>query len=275
MSSTVNSAAFVRRRRIIIESDSSSDENNNIVMPSSQTVREIGAVVPNDVRLLLDSSDDSLEHHLQSLRITDQDLKDDEEEIPGERDDEQAQMISSSCEAQVNTPEQSEVDENSSDEGLGEDSAWSLDRQTNEYFLSFKKISHVRWPKLRVPASLFRQLFWHQKVGVQWMATLHENGIGGILGDDMGMGKTFMTLTYLGGLMRAKTIKNALIIAPLSVLRSWEKEAGKVSAACVPNVRIQVLSSDIGRNRRQEMLRRALEWYVCSVEPRVSVLDTM
>ena len=60
--------------------------------------------------------------------------------------------------------------------------------------------------------------------------------------------------------MRGKTIKNALVIAPLSVLRSWEKEAAKVLASCVPSVSIQVLSSDIGRNRRRQILSEALEW---------------
>ena len=69
-----------------------------------------------------------------------------------------------------------------------------------------------------------------------------------------------MTLTYLGGLMRAGTIKNALIVAPLSVLRSWEKEANNVLVACVPNVRVKVLSSEVGKNNRSKILTEALAW---------------
>jgi hypothetical protein len=69
-----------------------------------------------------------------------------------------------------------------------------------------------------------------------------------------------MTLTLLGGLMRTKTIRNALIVAPLSVLRSWEKEAEKVVRRCVPKVRICVVSSDVGKATRCKRLCAALEW---------------
>ena len=60
--------------------------------------------------------------------------------------------------------------------------------------------------------------------------------------------------------MKAGTIRNALIVAPLSVLRSWEKEAQEVLVSCVPAARVQVVSSDIGKSRRTNMIREALEW---------------
>ena len=69
-----------------------------------------------------------------------------------------------------------------------------------------------------------------------------------------------MTLAYLGGLMKAGSIRNALIVAPLSVLRSWEKEANDVLVSCVPAACIQVLSSDIGKSKRRNVIRGALEW---------------
>jgi SNF2 family DNA or RNA helicase len=68
-----------------------------------------------------------------------------------------------------------------------------------------------------------------------------------------------MTLTYLGGLMRAGTIRSALVVAPLSVLRAWENEAYKVLAVCVPTVQIQVLSSTMGASKRRRALEEALE----------------
>jgi SNF2 family DNA or RNA helicase len=76
----------------------------------------------------------------------------------------------------------------------------------------------------------------------------------------MGMGKTYQTLAFLGGLMRARTIRNAVILAPLSVLRSWEKEASHVVKSCVNTISIEVVSSDISKRRRQQILRSALEW---------------
>lgn len=78
--------------------------------------------------------------------------------------------------------------------------------------------------------------------------------------DDMGMGKTYQTLTFLGGMMRARTIRNALIVAPVSVLRSWEKEANVIVKMCVSNVSIKVVSSDINKRSRQRLLQSALEW---------------
>lgn len=68
-----------------------------------------------------------------------------------------------------------------------------------------------------------------------------------------------MTLTYLGGLMRAGTIRSALVLAPLSVLRAWENEAHKVLTLCMPTVQIQVLSSSMGAHKRRWALQEALE----------------
>jgi len=75
------------------------------------------------------------------------------------------------------------------------------------------------------------------------------------------MGKTFQSLTLLGGLMRARTIRNALVVAPLSVLQSWEKEALRVlKRSCVPKITILVLSSDMAKARRQMLLQQAFSW---------------
>lgn len=79
------------------------------------------------------------------------------------------------------------------------------------------------------------------------------------MADDMGLGKTWQTLTYLGGLMKADTISSALIIAPVSILRSWEKEAQKViQRSCVPHLDIRVVSSSMKRVDRQRVLRAAI-----------------
>jgi hypothetical protein len=169
-----------------------------------------------------------------------------------------------------------------------EESAWSLDSTTDEYFVTSN--GPITMPNFRIPATLFKKLFDHQKTGVEWMVGLHNQHIGGLLGDDMGMGKTFMALTVVGGLMRTRSIRNALIIAPckfdairnsvlyacfgihthtdilalsciaVSVLRSWQSEASKVLKACVPGVTIVVVSSDIGKAYRRKRLQDALEW---------------
>ncbi|KAE8794546.1 DNA repair and recombination protein RAD26 [Hordeum vulgare] len=53
---------------------------------------------------------------------------------------------------------------------------------------------------LRIPGSVYNQLFDYQKVGVQWLWELHCQRAGGIIGDEMGLGKTVQVLSFLGAL---------------------------------------------------------------------------
>ena len=117
----------------------------------------------------------------------------------------------------------------------------------------------IQYPKIRIPTKLYNKLYDHQRVGVEWIASLHVKGIGGILGDDMGLGKTMQTLTSIGGLMDAKTIRNALVICPKSVLLNWEREARDVLVNyCGLNVDIVVLDSSIRQEKRERLLLQAL-----------------
>ena len=135
--------------------------------------------------------------------------------------------------------------------------SWVYDKEYHEYYLK-SNTKKFKIPGLRIPNRLYEELYEHQKEGVSWMAGLHSGHIGGLLGDEMGLGKTYMTLTLLGGLMREKTIRNALIIAPVSVLRSWEKEANNVLKRCERRVKISVVSSDQEPKRRRRNLKEAL-----------------
>jgi SNF2 family DNA or RNA helicase len=67
------------------------------------------------------------------------------------------------------------------------DTAWSLDSSRDEYFL--ESSPKARMPDFFIPSNLYNELFDHQKTGVAWMAGLHSQRSGGLLGDDMGMGK--------------------------------------------------------------------------------------
>ena len=58
--------------------------------------------------------------------------------------------------------------------------------------------------------------------------------------------------------MRAKTIKKAIVVAPVSVMKNWENEAKKILTKCV-GVKIQIISSDISVYKRKQRLHQALE----------------
>ena len=65
----------------------------------------------------------------------------------------------------------------------------------------------------------------YQKVGLNWLATLHDKNINGILADEMGLGKTIQTISLLAHLAAEKGIWGPhLIIVPTSILINWEIE---------------------------------------------------
>ncbi len=74
-------------------------------------------------------------------------------------------------------------------------------------------------PEAQRPADLNASLRPYQKQGVNWLSYLRDSQLGAMLADDMGLGKTLQALCAL----RGKT----LIIAPTSVLPSWESQIRK------------------------------------------------
>jgi hypothetical protein len=70
----------------------------------------------------------------------------------------------------------------------------------------------------------------------------------------MGLGKTMQTLAYLGSLMRAQTISNAIVICPKSVVQNWEREANLIlKNMCVSKATVHAVTSDISKDRRIRM----------------------
>lgn len=56
---------------------------------------------------------------------------------------------------------------------------------------------------------------------------MFEDRKGGILADDMGMGKTIQVVSFLAGMFCCGHVNNALIVMPLALLANWEKEFKK------------------------------------------------
>ena len=79
----------------------------------------------------------------------------------------------------------------------------------------------------------------YQQHGLDWLAFLHQNRLGGCLADDMGLGKTLQTLAFLQHLKdRGEATRPSLIIAPTSLIYNWQLEAEKFT----PDLRVYALT---------------------------------
>ncbi|CAR29992.1 ZYRO0G21780p [Zygosaccharomyces rouxii] len=65
----------------------------------------------------------------------------------------------------------------------------------------------------------------YQIQGLNWLISLHTNGLAGILADEMGLGKTLQTIAFLGYLRYIEKVPGPFfIIAPKSTLNNWIRE---------------------------------------------------
>ena len=76
--------------------------------------------------------------------------------------------------------------------------------------------------KLKEAGFINRSLHEHQQDGLTWLCTCFETQNGCILADEMGLGKTSQSLAFLS--LRSSKTRPSLVIAPLSVMGSWESE---------------------------------------------------
>lgn len=90
---------------------------------------------------------------------------------------------------------------------------------------------------LRIPGSVYGQLFDYQKVGVQWLWELHCQRAGGIIGDEMGLGKTVQVLSFLGALHDSGMYKPSIVVCPVTLLQQWKREASK----WYPKFKVEIL----------------------------------
>ncbi|KAM0011176.1 putative DNA helicase chromatin remodeling SNF2 family [Helianthus debilis subsp. tardiflorus] len=87
----------------------------------------------------------------------------------------------------------------------------------------------------------------YQIKGVKWMISLWQNGLNGILADQMGLGKTIQTIGFLAHLKGKGMDGPYLVIAPLSTLSNWLNEISRF----VPSVNAVIYHGD--RKTRDEI----------------------
>lgn len=75
------------------------------------------------------------------------------------------------------------------------------------------------------PKMLACTLKEYQFSGLQWLASLYEQGINGILADEMGLGKTVQAISLLAWLAEERNVWGPhLIVTPASTLHNWLQE---------------------------------------------------
>ncbi|OQU86567.1 hypothetical protein SORBI_3003G107500 [Sorghum bicolor] len=123
------------------------------------------------------------------------------------------------------------------DEDVG-DFAASVSEEDDQAAEGFDGVSPVILEGgLRIPGTIYEQLFDYQKVGVQWLWELHCQRAGGIIGDEMGLGKTVQVLSFLGSLHNSSMYKPSIVICPVTLLQQWQREASR----WYPKFKVEIL----------------------------------
>ncbi|PJI97113.1 SWIM zinc finger protein [Acidovorax sp. 69] len=83
-------------------------------------------------------------------------------------------------------------------------------------------------PEVPLPASVRATLRPYQQQGLNWLQFLSTHGLAGVLADDMGLGKTLQALAHIQVEKDAGRLTHpALIIAPVSLMGNWQREAAR------------------------------------------------
>lgn len=109
---------------------------------------------------------------------------------------------------------------------LGEGVAWAGAQHLVKLVQQMRGLDHL--PEVAVPASLQATLRPYQQQGLNWLQFLRTHHLAGILADDMGLGKTLQTLAHILTEKEAgRLMQPALIVAPVSLLGNWQREAAR------------------------------------------------
>ncbi|KAK4346829.1 hypothetical protein RND71_033168 [Anisodus tanguticus] len=98
-----------------------------------------------------------------------------------------------------------------------------------------------------VPLLTGGKLKSYQLKGVKWLISLWQNGLNGILADQMGLGKTIQAIAFLAHLKGNGLDGPYLIIAPLSTLSNWLNEMERF----VPSINAIIYHGD--KKQRDEI----------------------
>ncbi len=147
---------------------------------------------------------------------------------------------------------------------LGEGAVWDGARGLRKLLAQLKGGANALQSVL-LPESLKAELRPYQLEGVSWLQFLREQGLAGVLADDMGLGKTLQTLAHLLIEKEAGRLENpALIIAPVSLMGNWQREAAKFT----PSLRVLLLHGAARHEAAQDISQADIVLSPYSLLPR-------
>ncbi|MBQ9458366.1 MAG: SNF2 helicase associated domain-containing protein [Oscillospiraceae bacterium] len=87
-----------------------------------------------------------------------------------------------------------------------------------------KNFKTIRDADYEVPAAQAGVLRTYQVFGYKWLRTLTAAGFGGILADEMGIGKTIQTIALLQSLHDGGASGASLVVCPSSLVYNWQEK---------------------------------------------------
>jgi SNF2 family DNA or RNA helicase len=154
----------------------------------------------------------------------------------------------------------------------------SVAAKAKKLFAKLADISEI--PKAKKPRTLKAKLRPYQEDGLSWLEFIHEIRSGGVLADDMGLGKTVQTIALFCAVKSAQKSLKALIVAPTSVVRNWQRELERFS----PTLKVAVWHGADRHEQKDELdkveviitsyalLRRDID-FLASMDLDYAVLD--
>ncbi len=117
-------------------------------------------------------------------------------------------------------------------------------KQDKSYVELIDEIQDIQEAKFEVVDALKDTLRDYQKYGYRWLKTMQKFHFGGILADDMGIGKTIQVLALLSDIKG----KPSIVICPSSIVFNWKNEIEKFT----PYLKCLIIVGNA--NQRQEKI---------------------
>ena len=132
---------------------------------------------------------------------------------------------------------------------LDEEKNLDRDRSFERYLERFKAVNEETY---QLPGSLAETLRPYQAEGFRWLSARCDAGFGGILSDEMGLGKSIQVIALLlSRRNEARAVGPSLIVCPASLVYNWLSEFEKFA----PNMSVIAVSG--AKNERRRAMARA------------------